>query len=430
MTMRWSRTYIYSIVAVFFHLSLASATTHWVSPSGNDSTGNGSASNPYATIQKAIDVSASGDLIMLKAGTYVGVGNKNLNIEDKSLLLWSETGAVNTFIDAGRDRILRFTHRGQSNEPTQQLSVHGVTFQNGYLEYGGDWNVDSPIYLADRGNLEFYDCEFKNNETKVTYFTARAPLIATRLFLYNDGAVYLKNCLFTSNKIGGGGWIQNFGGGGGGVVALNWSYLSQIDRCTFYGNQLYISATGDGSTRADLPVVVSDKIINSLIFGNSGVSNYNTDEPSAAVATSLSWSYVNPSNPSLFPNLNPFEGEPQLEDVGSGLLDPAVPGNLIDAGDPSFFHEADGSRVDIGYSSKKAYFGNSWSNALPSFTNNSFTSGTFEQWQVIAPTPGSATIENDSSAADGRALVISQLSEDVTLRSPAFICGERWRALS
>ena len=66
------RTLFMAAVCVleFNAVETSHAATNWVSTSGNNTTGNGSSSNPYATIQKAIDVSATGDLIMLKAGTY------------------------------------------------------------------------------------------------------------------------------------------------------------------------------------------------------------------------------------------------------------------------------------------------------------------------------------------------------------------------
>ena len=42
----------------------------WVATDGNDTTGDGSAGVPLASIQKAMESAASGDTIMLKPGTY------------------------------------------------------------------------------------------------------------------------------------------------------------------------------------------------------------------------------------------------------------------------------------------------------------------------------------------------------------------------
>jgi hypothetical protein len=60
------------------------ATTWYVSTSGNDSNAGGSG-DPFATIQKAVDMSGSGDTIVVLAGTYTGGfevnGKTNLTIK-------------------------------------------------------------------------------------------------------------------------------------------------------------------------------------------------------------------------------------------------------------------------------------------------------------------------------------------------------------
>jgi parallel beta-helix repeat protein len=57
---------------IFFLSSLtgAWAADHYVSPSGNDTTGTGTEGSPYLTITKAISVAAAGDTLILRAGTY------------------------------------------------------------------------------------------------------------------------------------------------------------------------------------------------------------------------------------------------------------------------------------------------------------------------------------------------------------------------
>ncbi len=46
------------------------AATRYVSPTGNDSTGNGSINAPYKTLQKAHDMTGAGDTIYMRGGTY------------------------------------------------------------------------------------------------------------------------------------------------------------------------------------------------------------------------------------------------------------------------------------------------------------------------------------------------------------------------
>ena len=47
-----------------------SATIHVNDTTGDDDTGDGSAENPYETIQKGIDESGRGDIVQTLSGTY------------------------------------------------------------------------------------------------------------------------------------------------------------------------------------------------------------------------------------------------------------------------------------------------------------------------------------------------------------------------
>ncbi|MHA1305052.1 MAG: right-handed parallel beta-helix repeat-containing protein, partial [Candidatus Heimdallarchaeaceae archaeon] len=67
----------------------------YVSPTGNDETGNGSQENPYATIQKAIDEIPEGGTVNVADGTYT----ENLVI-DKDITLQSSGAAADTIINA------------------------------------------------------------------------------------------------------------------------------------------------------------------------------------------------------------------------------------------------------------------------------------------------------------------------------------------
>ena len=124
------------VLFCWFKIS-AFGATNWVSPSGNNTTGNGTATNPYATLQKAIDVSAHGDLIILKSGNYAGVGNQNLTI-NKALTLWSEAGPGSTTVNAGRQRILTSTLSGTN----QSLIIRGLTFTENPLPGLGIFDKD------------------------------------------------------------------------------------------------------------------------------------------------------------------------------------------------------------------------------------------------------------------------------------------------
>ena len=48
----------------------AAGTTYYVALTGNDTTGDGSETNPWRTIQKAANTMAAGDTVYIRAGTY------------------------------------------------------------------------------------------------------------------------------------------------------------------------------------------------------------------------------------------------------------------------------------------------------------------------------------------------------------------------
>lgn len=91
---------------------------YYISPTGNDTTGNGSSGNPWATISKAHTSAASGDTIICKDGTYTWVSQtftKSLTIQ-----------AVNTglaIFDGGASLV-------KWNGTNINLSLTGLKFKN------------------------------------------------------------------------------------------------------------------------------------------------------------------------------------------------------------------------------------------------------------------------------------------------------------
>lgn len=82
--------------------SAAAATWHVQPVGGGDA----------KTIQAGIDMASTGDVVMVAAGTYSGLGNVNLSFNGKGITLQSESGPLLTVIDC-------------------QLNSSGLKFQNG-----------------------------------------------------------------------------------------------------------------------------------------------------------------------------------------------------------------------------------------------------------------------------------------------------------
>ena len=97
---------------------------HWhVSVDGSDETGNGSVQEPFATVQKAVDMAGVQDTIHVHPGTYF----ENITVENKNLVINGQAGPSVTILDGDGGRVVEFTNVGQP------AMLKGFTIQNGYL---------------------------------------------------------------------------------------------------------------------------------------------------------------------------------------------------------------------------------------------------------------------------------------------------------
>jgi len=58
------------ITLLFFSFAAIAANTYYVAPTGNDTTGNGTTANRYATVSKGVSVLGNGDTLIVGDGTY------------------------------------------------------------------------------------------------------------------------------------------------------------------------------------------------------------------------------------------------------------------------------------------------------------------------------------------------------------------------
>lgn len=63
---------LFAAACLWLTPALAAAATWFVAPGGSDATGDGSPSNPFATITRAVDAAADGDEVIVRPGTYNG----------------------------------------------------------------------------------------------------------------------------------------------------------------------------------------------------------------------------------------------------------------------------------------------------------------------------------------------------------------------
>ncbi len=272
------------IAIVFIICASSDATTYYV--------------NPGERIQDAIDGSTDGDTIIVRAGTYTGVGNRDLDFSNglpagqtRAITLVSESGADVTIIDCegtqqGPHRAFYF-YSGEGPDSV----VDGFIITNGWADYGGG------IYCANSSSPTITNCIITDNNAGdngggIYCLDGSSPVITDCVISWNSasrcgGGIYCWNysrpdvmrCVIRHNSAGWGGAvfcsdsspkimestiIKNSADNlGGGIYCRDYSSPT-IRNCLFRGN----TATIDGG--AIYTHDSSPHLTNCTIVGNSG----------------------------------------------------------------------------------------------------------------------------------------------------------------
>ncbi len=148
----------------------------YVATNGNDSTGNGSPTNPFQTIAKAIaEVQANGTIHILN-GEYKGSGNKNIHI-NKDLTITGQN-QTSTIINAEGVGFIFTIDIGKN------VTLQNLTLKNGFI-YGNGGAINN------QGNLTVVNCTFTGNTHGNTASYGGA--------IYNSGNCNIMASTFTNN---------------------------------------------------------------------------------------------------------------------------------------------------------------------------------------------------------------------------------------
>jgi len=188
----------------------------YVSITGSDTTGEGTESNPYRTINKAMSVATTGDIILVKNGLY-----------NDGTITWSPT-------------VEGITLRGESKELTtlegssavidlfdivasQTVVIENLTITGGTISGdGGGIGVNTDINLTVKNSI------LSNNKAR----------IGGAIFFDSSGSLSLENCTFLNNDVGSqdNGTSRNggavFAGSGATLTALNCSFVGNVAMST------------------------------------------------------------------------------------------------------------------------------------------------------------------------------------------------------
>jgi hypothetical protein len=215
-----------------------------VAINGSDSTGDGSAIYPFATFQKAVDMSNDYDTILVLPGIYSGEGNYLINISNKnSLVVMSQDGPLETILDLTPDSIY---YRGF--DIIADDSSYNVVIDGFSIRFGNSYKVMGTAIRIERATVSIRDCRFEYNSKSAVYIKQANVTISNCLFLANalyfggaiqclEASLDLDGCTFAKNKATLGGSIHT-----------NLSTLT-VSNCTFSedsaetGSALYLQNT-------------------------------------------------------------------------------------------------------------------------------------------------------------------------------------------
>jgi gliding motility-associated-like protein len=353
-----------STLSLNFPYTKLNGTEIWVSPSGNNSSGTGTFTNPYQTIQHAVNVAVNGQYVTLKNGTYSGPGNVNVNTLGKQITIQSENGPLSTIIDCNLSGRAFIVNSGES----MNTIIKGVKIINGKTN-SAPLGYGSAIFVEDNSGLKIIDCIFQNNiegcvqfgdnevsgpqsaiencafiqnqvscigATKKSFYTESCFFYdnTSNGELFGNGHVanpaqYYQNCIFkcnTGNVIGALGhgklmnnslFIGNTSTQGTIYMGTNWSGTNTIDHCTFYNNtcNFYNSGWYDHT----------GQVLSSIFYPGNARNHVSGNQSQIPFSNSLGDNITGNGNIQgnpLFvnPSLNNFQLQSSSPCIGTGAL--------------------------------------------------------------------------------------------------------------
>ncbi len=237
----------------------------YVSSTGSDISGDGSASNPFKTIAFALNYVNPGGTVNLLAGTYQEHDIIWPNVNNITL---SGAGMGVSTIDAhSLGRII-------SMESAVNVTIEGITLKNGYASDVAP-NGGGAIYFPGAGNIYLIDCSFMNNSAEAGDPARSGGAISFQ----SVGNIYLDGCSFMNNSAGNSLTGQ---AGKGGAICCQGASSFYLNDCSFTNNSAGSAESGgsgayggDGGAINALAVSNPLTVVGCLFMNNSaGVSSF------------------------------------------------------------------------------------------------------------------------------------------------------------
>ena len=236
--------------------------TVYIAPTGNDTTGDGSSSNPWLTLTKAVAETTVGDTIIAKAGTHAWdtIGDLNGN-----RILRGETGNRDDVIFDGNGENFTWTISDAFDVGVKETTVKDITFTGLYATdtnrkiMVGSGSITSDCLIE---NCVFHDIELSGEAANGELFAY--GVVPTG----NNSRTIFRKCTMYN--------IREASGAGNSFILLTQTNMGDI-RLLFEGCTLYLdganpinnfarqSTAGSG---ADIQIEMKNSIFVNATTGN------------------------------------------------------------------------------------------------------------------------------------------------------------------
>ncbi len=256
---------------VFVTLTCAMGqTTRYVATTGSDSTGDGSAGNPYLTISNGVAKALAGDTVMVATGQYVLTSriliNKELTLRSWNPGAGGAEDRENTLIDGNlacsplyighaAALISGFTItrgngiRGYQDDFGGGLIMTAGTLSNCVVMENVAWKWGGGIYMDLNANALVTDCVVRDNFTTNTTSWGRGGGI----YMRDGGGTVMRSQIISNSSFA----------SGGGVHILSSAVISN---CLVASNVL---TSGGGAVGGGLNVAGTNVIIANCVVSNN-----------------------------------------------------------------------------------------------------------------------------------------------------------------
>jgi nitrous oxidase accessory protein NosD len=270
-----------AILSLLLVAGLSYSDTIYVDDDNVSGPWDGSIQHPYQYVQDGIDAALNGDIVRVLSGTYIGIGNKNLDLRGKAIILTSQDGPESTIIDCENDGRGFYLHTGEGADSV----ISGFTITGGCVDLGGggiychkssptisgniiSGNKDYPEEPMDYGggiycyksSAIIIDNDIEDNFAHYgggIYCHESSPVICDNNILDNScfisgGGIYCDKCVpnIEGNMISGNNiacvWGDELGFGGAGIYCRDSSCIMISDNVISNNSTAGISSHGGG----------------------------------------------------------------------------------------------------------------------------------------------------------------------------------------